>query len=47
MKPETKQISMQQLLKLTSRDAAPENHQVRLESLETFQPSYGASSKGK
>ena len=28
---------------LTSRDAAPESHQVRPESLETFQPSYTSS----
>ena len=31
----------------TSRDAASEHHQVRSESLETFQPSLYASSKGK
>ena len=36
-----------ELLRLTSRDAAPEGHQVRPESLETFQPSLYASSKGK
>ena len=34
------------LLRLTIRDAAPESHQVRPESLETFKPSY-ASSKVK
>ena len=30
-----------------SRDAAPGSHQVRPESLETFQPSYAYSSKVK
>ena len=34
------------LPRLTSRDAAPEGHQVRPELLETFQPSY-TSNKGK
>ena len=37
MKPEKKYN------RLLSRDAAPKDHQVRPESLETFQPSYASS----
>ena len=40
MEPEKKNIKYD---RLTSRDAAPKHHQVRPESLETFQPSYASS----
>ena len=45
MKPEkqTNKHQIQKLLKLTRGDAAPENHQVSAESLETFQASYASS----
>ena len=41
--PGKKKHQMQLLLRLTSRDAAPEGHQVRPESPQTFQPSYASS----
>ena len=40
MEPEKKNIKYD---RLTSRDEAPKDHQVRPESLETFQPSYASS----
>ena len=40
MKPEKQNIKCD---RLTNRDAAPKDHQVRPESLETFQPSYASS----
>ena len=45
MKPEKKNQHQNTIITqpLTSLDAAPENHQVRPESLETFQPSYASS----
>ena len=46
MKLDKNKHQIQQLLRLTIRDAAPESYQVRPESLETFEPS-DASSKVK
>ena len=45
MKPEKKATytKYNKLLRFTSRDTAPGSHQVRPESLETFQPSYASS----
>ena len=47
MKPEKKNQHQNTIITqpLTSRDAAPENHQVRPESLETFQPSNASSTE--